>query len=367
VDSGSYTFKDLEAKYGSFLAPSFTVKVGGAPLDAVKTPVSSLSVDIDAGAGAGGCRFTIESKYDQKRSAWEDDLLGLVEVGKKLEIEMGYVKKKQVFYGFIDDCAVEYTVGAAPRVTVSGIDAKGFLMNSVNIKYMGEKEGKAVVDELLGRCLQKNLATKKTVGALPKYTAKLIQDKQTDYAFLCRLAEMFCVQFFIVNGEIVFDNVIKNTNPVLTLTNGIGLISFSKKLSLRRQIGKVVVTGNGADTKAISGEATSTSLGGGGSEAQKKASGVVGDAEISEYSEFVRSPQECKQLAQAIYDARALDFVSGEGKCIGIPELIPGRYIAIEGLDKGSNDKYYVSKVTHQYSDKDGYLTTFQIKGAKSK
>jgi hypothetical protein len=367
MDGGRYIYKDLESKYEGFTAPAFAVKIGGRALDGAKIPISSFSVDIDAGASAGGCRFTVESQYDYEHSKWEGDLLSVVEVGKRIEIEAGYVKKEPVFYGFIDDYTVEYGGGSAPRVTVSGIDAKGFLMNNADIQYMGEKEMSAVVNTLLDNCVRSGAATKTTVGALPKYKAKQIQTDVSDYAYLCRLAEMLCVQFFVVNGEIIFKDVVGNSDPILTLTREIGLLSFSKTLSLRHQIGRVTVIGNDEKAQPIEGKVTASTLGGGGSEARDKAAGIVKGAQITVQSEFVRSQEECKQLAQAIFNLRAQNFVSGQGTCVGIPELIPGRYIAIEELDKCSSDKYYISKVTHEYSVADGYFTTFQIKGAKSK
>ena len=46
--------------------------------------------------------------------------------------------------------------------------------------------------------------------------------------------------------------------------------------------------------------------------------------------------------------------------------MIPGRYITLKGFDKSANDKYFISKVTHEFNE-DGYYTTFIVKGAKSK
>ena len=51
---------------------------------------------------------------------------------------------------------------------------------------------------------------------------------------------------------------------------------------------------------------------------------------------------------------------------MGIPELIPGRYITLKGFDKTVSDKYFISKVTHEYNA-DGYYTTFEVKGARTK
>ncbi|MDR0446140.1 MAG: hypothetical protein LBH17_03790, partial [Oscillospiraceae bacterium] len=325
MDGGSYVYKDLEAKYDGFAAPAFTVTIDGDRLDVAKIPISSFSVDIDAGVGAGGCRFTIESQYDYEHSKWAGDLLSDIEVGKTLQIEVGYIKKKPVFHGFIDDYTVEYGDAAAPRITVSGIDAKGFLMNNADIQYMNEKEMPAIVNSLLEGCVKNGVATKKTVGSLPKYKAKQIQADVSDYAYLCRLAEMLCVQFFVVNGEIIFKDVVSDSSPILKLTRGLGLLSFSKTLSLRHQIGRVTVTGNDEKAQPIEGTVTASTLGGGGSEASDKAGDVVSGAQITVQRDFVRSPEECKQLAQAIFNLRAQDFMSGQGKCVGIPELIPGR------------------------------------------
>ena len=58
-------------------------------------------------------------------------------------------------------------------------------------------------------------------------------------------------------------------------------------------------------------------------------------------------------------------LVSGGGSCIGIPELIPGRYNKIDGGDDQSNGSYFLTKVRHIF-DIDGYKTEFEIKGAKA-
>ena len=59
-----------------------------------------------------------------------------------------------------------------------------------------------------------------------------------------------------------------------------------------------------------------------------------------------------------------MDFVSGEGECVGIPELIPGRYLKIEGSDSHTNGLYFLTKVRHSFSEA-GYTTSFEFKGAK--
>ncbi len=366
MDTGSYQFKSLEEKYGGFLAPAFEVSVGGKKLDSSKVHFSSITVDIDAGSGAGGCSFTVEAQYDYENSKWDNDLLGTIQVGEKLEIKAGYVKKESVFYGFVDDYTINYSVDAAPSLTVNGIDAKGFLMNAKDRKYMSEKSTTAVVKEILNECVSKGYAKKVTVGTIKDFDAELIQEEMDDYKFLCFLAQVYNMSFFVIDGEIVFDSMMKKTSSLIELTLGVSLLSFSKSVSLRNQVGKVVVYGIDPKTlKPITGEASSTSASGAGKEAGDVARGFDGIVE-KEVSFFVQTPEECKELAQARFDQRAYQFVSGKGRCVGIPELIPGRYVELKGFDKSASDKYFVSKVTHEYSP-DGYYTNFEVKGAKSK
>ena len=50
---------------------------------------------------------------------------------------------------------------------------------------------------------------------------------------------------------------------------------------------------------------------------------------------------------------------------MGIPELIPGRYISIKGLDGDTEGTYFLCKVRHRFTG-DGYYTEFDVKGAKA-
>ena len=72
-----------------------------------------------------------------------------------------------------------------------------------------------------------------------------------------------------------------------------------------------------------------------------------------------------KRVAQAIFNERSMEFVSGRGSCIGLPELVPGRYLKIDGMDKHTNGLYFISRVVHRYSEQ-GFTTDFELKGART-
>lgn len=367
MDRGAYDFKLLETQYAGFRAPTFEIKVGSFKIDSSKIPVSSISVEIDAGTKAGGCRFVIESQYDYEKHAWANNLLDRVEVGAKLSIKAGYhTQQKKIFFGYVDEFTVEYAAESAPRITVTGIDAKGYLMNATDDMYMSNNSTHTVVTRILNECVKKGYAKSVKVGMMRDYKAQLIQSKMNDYKFICTLAELFNMNFFVVNGEIIFDNMMNYTLPIIHLSMGTSLMSFTKTMSLKDQVGKVVVFGIDPKTlKPIKGEASDTSVNTSGKEPGDIASEFEGVVE-KRNSFFAQTPEECTRIAQAIFDTQAFAFVSGSGRCIGIPELIPGRYVKLTGFDNKSSDTYFISKVTHEFSQ-EGYYTNFSVKGAKSK
>ncbi len=364
MDKGSYTFQALSRKYGDFRGPAFEIKVDGTAIKSAEIPIVSLEVELCADGSAGGCHFTVESLYDFEHSKWINSLAKTIRVGAKLEIRAGYVKQEEVFYGYVDEFAMEYRGSAPPRLSVTGIDGFGFLMSCQEPFYGEQKEPRKVVEDILQKAVSAGYAKKVTVGGLDGFTVPTVKQKLDDYKYLRLLAKRYCVSVFSVDGELIFDNVIGSGSPLITLTAGAGLLEFHKRTSLRGQVGVVEVWGKDVNQMFIKGSAQSVSIGGKGETAVELAPKFK-RAVLREYNEYVRTEQECGALAQARLDAQALEFVSGRGVCVGLPELIPGRYITIEGLDGDTEGSYFVSKVCHRLTG-DGYFTSFEVKGARA-
>lgn len=368
MDMGSYTFHSLSLKYNNFRGPSFSVSVGGRKLKSTEMPIISLDVELCADGPASGCRIVFECLYDDERSRWKDDLIRALTVGDKLEVKGGYggdTAQRTIFYGYVDEFEVSYAGNNPPRLEVTGIDGFGYLMSCKASAYGGQKKPRAVVQELLNKAKSAGYAKSVTVGNLDAFdSVPIVKEKIDDYRFLRIMAERYCVSLLCVAGELIFDDVVSRTRPLMTLHVGTGLLSFRKRLSLRGQVGSVVVWGRDVDQNFIKGEAAQVSLGGPGRTAAQIATKFK-NAVRQEYNEYVRTAEECQKLAQARLNAQALDFVSGQGVCVGLPELIPGRYISIRGLDGGTEGDYFLSKVRHQFYQ-DGYLTSFEVKGARA-
>lgn len=363
MDTGSYTMKALRTKYEDFASPAFVIKMGSKTLDSTVCPIQDLEVELCADGSAGGCKFTIGSEYDYEKSQWAGDLAKSIEVGAALEIQGGYVKKESIFYGYVDEYTVEYSGSEPPRITVVGVDGFGFLMNCQEPVYAGQKKPRQIIEEILSKATSAGFAKSVKVGAVDAVEVPPIKEQLDDFTYLKMLAERYCMSLLCVNGELIFDNVTGSTSPMLTLSAVTDLHSFQKRMSLKGQVGQVTVWGRDVNQKFIRGTADKVSIGGSGKSVTQLAPKFA-KAVRREYSEYVRTEQECTKLAQARLDSLALELVSGEGSCLGIPELIPGRYIRIEGLDGEAEGSFFMSKVRHRF-DRDGYTTSFEIKGAR--
>ncbi|MBQ9347598.1 MAG: phage late control D family protein, partial [Oscillibacter sp.] len=321
-------------------------------------------VELNANGAAGGCTFTVEGEYDFESQDWVNSVESSLEVGAKLEITGGYVKQEEIFYGYVDDYSMQFPEGEPPRIQVNGLDALGFLMCFQEPIYAGQNKPKQVVEEILNKATSAGYAKSITVDSLDGFETPVIKKGVDDWKFLNTLAQRYGVTLTVIDGEIVFKNLTSNTSPVVTLSMDKSLFSFERKLSMAHQVGKVEIWGRDKNEGFLKGVANECSIGGEGKTAMELAPKFK-KAGIREYSEFAKTQEECDKMAQGRLDSIAMNLVSGRGACVGLPELIPGRYVKIENGDKRLNGTYFVTKVRHRFSP-DGFITEFEVKGARA-
>ena len=68
------------------------------------------------------------------------------------------------------------------------------------------------------------------------------------------------------------------------------------------------------------------------------------------------------EWARIVARAAVWKSQKAEISCIGLPEIIPGRYLKIERVDSLMNRKYYITRVTHRF-DRNGFLTDIETEG----
>lgn len=366
MDKKSYQITALEKTYGGFLGPAIEIKLGGMKLDSTKIPISRLDIDLSADGSAGSCTFAVNSLYDYTTGTWARTMLDNLKVGAKLEIQGGYVTKKSLFFGYVDEFSMDYEGGGAPRLVVRGVDGLGYLMHLQDDYHAGSKGTAAAVKEILNKSISSGFAKSSSVcSSLKDFTTPILKDEgMDDFTFLRILAERFGMVLMCVDGELIFDSLWETSSPIIELEMGRGLLSFQQRCSVYGQVGEVSVWSMDKNNQPIQGTAKSVTTGGSGKTAVEYVSHLK-KAVLKERSEFAVTAEECKRLAQARLNGIAMGFVNGNGRCIGIPELIPGRFIKIKKLAGTSTDEFFLSRVIHRFSG-DGYFCEFEVKGAKA-
>ena len=368
MDRRSYTFEELESKYKNFKIPSCSIMVNGK--DLLKSvfentgALTSVEVELSADGTAGGCSFTIAGLYNYEHSKWEHNALEVIKPGAKLSVSIGYSSSlKEIFFGYVDEYTIDFQQDGSPQLTVSGLDGLGYLMSFREPLYGGNWKAAEIVKSILRKSVDAGFAKEITIGTLPDFETPILKEQIDDWKFLNLMAQRCGVSLFVLDGEMIFDNVISHTTPILFLNLNKGMISFQKRVSLAHQVGRVEVWGRDVKQKEIKGKATSLSIGGSGKSAAElvpKLSGAV----LREYSEFARTQEECNWLAQNRLNSIAMGLVSGSGLWVGLPELLPGYYVKITGGDTATNGSYFVTKAHHIF-DENGYRTAFEVRGAK--
>ncbi|MHC5058607.1 MAG: phage late control D family protein [Planctomycetota bacterium] len=141
------------------------------------------------------------------------------------------------------------------------------------------------------------------------------------------------------------------------------LRSFDVRLSVERQVTKVVVKGWDAEKKepivaiATGGDTARSVLG------EKAASDFVredfGEGAKILHDLVPRSVKEAEELAKACLRKSEYALIEGSGSVVGDPGLRAKTIVEVAGIGKRYSGPYYLTRVTHSIGD-GGYVSDFE-------
>jgi phage protein D len=193
----------------------------------------------------------------------------------------------------------------------------------------------------------------------------VFQNNQTDLEFLQERARRIRYEVRCSGKKLLFRKPGERAGATATLSFGQEILSFSARLSLVSQTDAVHVHGWSAkDKKEIVGKATSgdeMKLGGRdtGVALVKR---VVGADPVVAVLDPPDSAEDAEVMAQAGLNARAFDFVIGEGTCMGNGAVRAGAVVELKELGTRFSGAYYVTASTHSVSTRRGYTTHFSVR-----
>lgn len=376
--TSQYNYDDLQKKYNNFMVPAFEVKVGGANIQQGSSYISQLEIIIPVTVSEvrsiemSECSFTISGIFDMKNSSFNSDVLDKLKIGAKVEVAGGYGSSMVVlFVGLLEHVRVSYGEGGV-TIQVSAYDSTILLRNGKKFALYENEDKNSVIKKILQGCTKDGLATMSgsNIGQFGGEKVRLEQAGLDDCEFITTLARRERYSFAIIHGQVILKNLVDEQKEIMKLTYGKNIFSFDIELDTTKQVGKVVARSIHDITRTgVEGSADSVSIKKSGGKAAIEYSSLKSkiQSNVIEYKDPLENTKEgLDKIAQAVLDERAMTFVTGRGACIGLPELVPGRYIELDGMGRQINGKYFISKVMHRFGP-DGFTTQFEVKGAYSK
>jgi len=352
--SASFNYAVLEAKYGNFVVPAFKIKSMG--IDLVTTlDLSVIELEITLSLDAASMVILkIADCYDLESHSFVSKVKTAFKLGTVMEVEIGYLSyTTSVFKGFVAGLGAEFD--DHPSLVVKLMDARYLMMSGgVQSVLYEEKNYSDVFKKVMSK--YSRLCSVECDSTSDRLESPISQNCN-DYEFVRE--ELLKKgkserEFFVFGDKVYFRTPRKNKSPILTVNYGRELLRFAM-MEDYINTGVQVVGYNYSDAKEITAKATAKSSG--------SMTPVMIPAPVQYFIDAdADSAAKAKTRAEAIADNMAQSKCIASGEMIGLAEIIPGRYLAVNALDKMVDKKYYITEVVHSISES-RFVTRFEAKG----
>ena len=351
---GSSSYEALSKKYDNFMVPAYKINVRGKDLvSSLGLAIESLSISLSLDA-ANTCSFSIANAYDRKSSNFSADIKSQLKLGTVITVDIGYGSNTtMVFKGYVSELSYEFQ--DEPVISVSAMDVRRLMMDGESRMLIHSVESySAAFSEVMQRYQKicSDLVIDETEKNLPNVT-----QKTSDFDFVMKeLAIKGDREFFVLADKAYFRTPYKVQDPMTTIEWGRGLIAFSRNAMYHNTAIKVVGFDE-LNKDVLVGEVNSKSDDDQEDVISEPPTVLVTQPDARELSQV-------NQRAESESKKKKEKTQGGSGTCIGLPEVVPGRFIELKKLDSDLDNKYYIRSVSHSLGG-DGFSTRFTIGGWK--
>lgn len=298
-----------------------------------------------------------------------------VKLGMKVEVSIGYGDVGKVFVGEISYIEPSFR-GTDARVTVAGYDYQHRLTRGTSSKTFGDGHkltenfgdvATKVIGDAKARMGNASHSLSGDSKAASSKAEYLSQIEVSDYQFLESLGiagQVRDSRSGDADKKVTFKPVDPTSAPVLFICHdfedpdkkkGRRPESAEFSLSTVRQVARVEVRGWDVKTKkAFVGkcEAVSAAVPSAGKPGHKAAGaahfgGEANGPVLTIIDRPVYDKAEAEELAKAIFNSLAMQYLKAEIVCEGTPTVKPGDVVEVKQFSKRFNGKYVVEAVSH--------------------
>lgn len=348
------TYDSLVNKYANFHVPAVRLYVDGNDMvQEMQLEVQSLEVNLSLERESNAV-IRLSGIYDPETRSFDSDIKDKFKLGTIVEVGIGYVSEIQkVLKGFVAVLGAEFGKNTCLIITVMDV-RKLMITGGVHHVLHQEANYSNVVQTILDR--YSKLCTAE-IDETDDQLVSPISQSSTDYDFITKelIAGGRCAREFLVIGDkAYFRKPCKETAAICSMELGRELWEF-KAESQYTDLKVNVIGYNQQEQTVVTASATVTSSEDQSSVLTKTPEHNIVDPEID-------TQDKADMRAEAYASGCLSSGQRGKGVCVGLPELIPGRFVEIAMLEEMVNKKFYIKNVTHRIG-KDGFVTEFDAGG----
>lgn len=346
----------LQKKYKNYFAPAARISVGTGKKDLVKSTGVQLqniqvSLNIDSAASVS---FTVTNFYNPGEQGIKQSVKSLLVCGAAIKVELGYGSEYvDVFYGFIYEIAADYS--EMPSMQVTAMDVKRLMADNLRLGYVWKNK---TISEIFSEIMRNYSGLSLTASVCDNGSDVIEQmiQRGSDLHLIKKLCQAKGLKFMVYGNQAKL-LAKSETAAVVSLSWGSDLISFTQSSSYVNVHVEVRGSVKGSPETGVVCKSQDVESPGAKKCGLNPTIRVIEETNI-ESAEDVddRLNDEVEELKEHLY--------SCQGSCMGMPVLIPGRYIGIEGIDDAVNGDYYLKSVSHSFGT-DGFTTNFTLGGKR--
>lgn len=373
----TYEFSALKDKYAYFQHPVAVIKIDDVELSDAKKgyPISDIQVDLTSGFEASIAEFSIYDVYDESAGAFvfPDGKIKL-QLGSKVDVYLGYSGEAlRVFTGVVTRLNYLFEKQDIPCIRLTAMDVKGVMMAGSYSTQLKAKYYSDAVKEILEKTAYEKLGSQgsKVISAIqiddtPDKLRSVTNPSQgtsdrtiemvaeSDYEFVVKAAKKNNFEFFTECGTVLFRKAKSDTSVLLEIGPSTGMHSFDISYDMTGLVEKVIIRGmDVSQAKVIAANKKFSNKISEGNKAKpllKNSQKVYIDSTVS-------SKEEAEDRADSLMETMSYRYGTLECELVGIPELLPGHFIQLNGLGDELKNKFYVQRIRHILS-KDGQFDT---------
>lgn len=341
-------------------APQFRVQLGGKDLPAdAAADILELAVEEDVDAPGMLTLQLANWDFDRGAVKWSDD--SQFAEGVDITIAMGYSGQlTQLMTCDIVGLEPDFMADGVNLLSIRGYDRRHRLLRARRTRSFIQIKDSDIASQLGDDAGLTVSATDSTV--VHEY---VFQNNQSDLEFLQSRAKAIGYEVAVNDKTLYFRPRPIGQSETLTLSMNNDLIEFHPRLSAISQYSQVSTRGWDPTQKdsilAQSGDGDETAVMGkttGPSSAKK----AFGDAPLSLSDRPIRTQAEGDSISRGVYNEMALNYITGEGICVGRSDLRAGKVIRMSGLGERFSGLYYVTATVHSWNTRHGYRTAFTVR-----